>query len=1361
MQDKIMDIFESLFEKMLEWILGPFKDLDTLKGLIYDTGKEEYYYGVFNEDQFGVIAQGMAVMQSLSVGFILVSIILAGMRISSSGINPSNRTYTFEYFKDFILVAILFFNLSTIFEIMYSVNEMFVSTFSSAKEVMDGDIAKQATTFLKQGVLGGLIIGLVLLGLSLWANFYYMMRTLTLMILTIMSPLAVALYLIPQTKGITAGLFKEYAGTVFVQSVHAGVYWVIAAIAGANPGIGSILLYIIFIPVTESIRSLLGLGGQMNDRLSKTAAMMGGSALMGVAGAVKGALSGQSVAQSLRSAAGQVAKNAKGGKDGTEEDGAKGLLAGAGTDIGSTSRAERMLKAGEIFSKGGKAVFGAAGAIAGSPMGPVGSIAGSTLGFSAGGAIGGVAGRAGMAGAELLADRAKAGFKAGKNKFDGLKNAEAHADEKLANTLADKETSQWAGENKDAFLKDIKERFPDATDREINQMWDKQVASKQSDFLEKARSTVKGLKAQNGKLAKASDLVDSTVNNLTNDWARNNEDTFKQNYDAAHPLPANATEAEKNKHNQNKNEAWNQKIAEKRNAINGVVLAAASKLGFGKLDGQSFINKDDFISEVGNQVGSVLGMNGKQESLGAVKDAINSVNLNRAKATDLINTSVGGLTKEWASKNKEAFMRNYDNENPLPTNASTEEKTMHQQSKEAAWNQALGQKQNAIKNAAISVASKLGNGSPVDSSSINKEEFVNQLGNKVSSITGFNNPESIQAVKAATNGVKVGQAQGSELIGATVSNLTSKWAKNNRESFMKNYDMSNPLPADASSDTIQTHNQNREVAWQNAVAGKRNTISQIASKAASKLGYIPSSTNSYINKDDFVNEVGNEVGAVIGAGQSASLLAVRGATSAVKNASLYSGKSVNTPFLRNQLASMQTNKQRDAFVEQHISSNPGATRQEAVQEWNTSHAPSQFQKNLNALANPVSGLPRHIPLDHRLIGGGSFVRGASGLGAGVASGVLESTGIISGPKAVSKFVGDSKLGTLVRSLPVETRTAWENRDPIQNPVTAAVDSVGLGIKQSWDAGRNHIAQNVLEKQSGFRNAVAYTTGMIGGVKGYKAGANYAAGGTQVTKAFGLKGWNPYNNAVNQKSPDVAEISEIEQMAQTIIGDDGQKTLASGAVRMVTTKGQTVLQVRTKSGQLQTVSRIGSGDSSLKKGETLYQDLSIQDGQLTPTSNVYQEDSGGGRVNLNRTINVNPNKLVANRNTPKTPRVVKEVQSYNQLVDSGQYYLKNAMSEMSNIEMIVDRNRSYLQGVKNGQTYRISPYGSGDTRISPDETQKITCEMRNNKLIPNNTDGYTTSLKPEDLVAYRPANKRNMMRKQNDKFRNKAFVEGLR
>jgi trimeric autotransporter adhesin len=112
------------------------------------------------------------------------------------------------------------------------------------------------------------------------------------------------------------------------------------------------------------------------------------------------------------------------------------MLGGAGTDIGSTARAERMLKAEEILSKGGKAVFGAAGALAGSPMGPMGAIAGSTIEFSTGGAVAGVAGRAGWAGVEFVGHRLKEGIKTGWNKGKGLNNAETLADEKLANAIA-------------------------------------------------------------------------------------------------------------------------------------------------------------------------------------------------------------------------------------------------------------------------------------------------------------------------------------------------------------------------------------------------------------------------------------------------------------------------------------------------------------------------------------------------------------------------------------------------------------------------------------------------------------------------------------------------------------------------------------------------------------------------------------------------------------------------------------------------------------------------------------------------------------------------------------------------------------
>ncbi|RHW35992.1 hypothetical protein D1B31_18055 [Neobacillus notoginsengisoli] len=1097
MNDKIVSVFEALIAKVLGWFIGPFKDLDTFVDLIYGNIKDAKYYGIFTEAQFGVIAQGMAVMQSLSVGIILISIVMAGMRIASSGINPSNRTYSLEYFKDFIIVALLFFNLSTIFELIFTVNSMFVSSFSSAKNIIDADIAKQAEAFSAQGVLGGLVIGLCLLGLWIWANFYYMMRTLTLMILTIMSPLAVALYLIPQTKGITAGLFKEYTGTVFVQSVHAALYWVISSLAGAeNASIGSIIMYMIFIPVSESVRSLLGLGGQMNDRLSKTAAMFGGAALMGVYGSMKGALSGQSVAQSLRGAAGQATKGLKGGQGG-EEGEAKGLLSAAGTDIGSTSRAERMLKAGEITSKMGKAVFGAAGAFVGSPMGPMGAIAGSTAGFATGGVVGGVAGRAGMAGAEAVGNRLKAAGLAGSKKAKGIWNAESQADDKLANTLADEETTKWASANKDEFMKDVKERFPDITEAAKNQMWDKEVASKHGEFLKKAKGTVGQIKSTSGQHARASELVDSTVNNLTNDWANKNKDSFMKEYDANNPLPANPSEGDILKHNQNKQAAWNQTVANKKDAISSIASGAASKLGLNTPSDLSFINKDDFAKEVGSQVGSVVGM-----------------------------------------------------------------------------------------------------------------------------------------------GAREGQ------------------------------------------------------------------------------------------------------------------MAVKGATSGVKTASLYSGKSVNTDLLTHQLASAKTNSAKDGFIKDRTA-NHNLSEQQAEQEWKETKAPELFKKNYSELAASPSdgGIPKHIPLDHK-IAGNSVVKGVrAAVGAG-AHGLYAASGV----GEVNKFVSDTKLGHGLKSFVVGRREAWNNRDMNQSIVTAGVESLGAGFSAGVEGFKGHVADNVIGKQAGFKNAVAYTAGIAGGVRGYQAGATYAAGNTQNTKAFGLKGLNPYNNAVNNQ---IAEISEIQQMVETVPGPDGKPMISSGAIRMVTSAQQTVLQVRDKSGQIQTVSRIGSGDSSLKKGETLFQDVSIQDGQFAPVSNVYSEDSGGGRIQSNRTINVNPNKIVANRNSTKNPRRVQEVQSYNQLVDSGQYYLNDAMNEMSDIQMVVDRNRSYLVGSKEGKQYRISPYGPGDARLPQGDEKVRVCEVRNRQLVVSPTDDYTSSLQPKDLVPMVQPNKRSIQRRQNEQARNNSLTESLR
>ncbi|MBC3210452.1 hypothetical protein HU755_26995, partial [Pseudomonas sp. SWRI111] len=70
-------------------------------------------------------------------------------------------------------------------------------------------------------------------------------------------------------------------------------------VGAANP-IEAVILMIIFIPVTESLRALIGLGGKMNDGFSKAAAMMGVSALVCMFGAAKGALLGTSVTDAIK-----------------------------------------------------------------------------------------------------------------------------------------------------------------------------------------------------------------------------------------------------------------------------------------------------------------------------------------------------------------------------------------------------------------------------------------------------------------------------------------------------------------------------------------------------------------------------------------------------------------------------------------------------------------------------------------------------------------------------------------------------------------------------------------------------------------------------------------------------------------------------------------------------------------------------------------------------------------------------------------------------------------------------------------------------------------------------------------------------
>ncbi|MFB1100409.1 hypothetical protein [Terribacillus sp. JSM ZJ617] len=1251
MLDGITDIVNSLISTMYTWLIAPFLELRTFKSLIF--GKEEdvdLAFGIFKEEELtNIYTPGMNMFVVLAVSALLIAIVMGGMKISSSGINPSNRLYAIQFMKDLAVVGILFFNLATLYTIVFTVNYTIVELFAGGGD--NAEIAKvKESVEGGEDIIGQIIIALCLLGLSIWANFYYMMRKLTLIIFMIIGPLMVVLYLIPQTKNMTLAWFKEFVGTVFVQSIHAALYWIVALLAAANNGLETIILYVIFIPVSESLRSLLGLGGGMNSGLAKTGAMFGLSGLAGMYGAAKGAMDGKSVTGALKGAY-QGAKDKLGKSKGENgETDPNTLAANTGTDSGSTTKAEKMLKAGDILSRGGKAVFGAAGSIAGSTMGPSGSILGSTIGYEAGGIAGGLVGRTGAAGAMAVGSRLKKGWQEGlqtaRDKMDPSKS-----DEQLAEAMAENETTEWASANKEQFMNDLRERFPDSHESR----WDEAVSDKKAENLAKAREQVGKIRANDGQYANANALSAATTDQLSQDWANKNREQFVEDFDKKNPIVPGMSSKDLTDREERKELEWDNAVADKREQIAGIANSTAGKMSNGLPSDQAFINKSDYARSVSDQV------------------------------SDL---------------NKNEFKDRFMASNPAATDEQAEEAFQSMNGDKSAYAQV-----------ALAAVSGLGAG------------------------------------KSMAKQAKVADAD--ELVSATTAKLTSNWASNNKQAFMDNYDRENPITENMSEQDIATRNEQRDAAWNNAVTAKSGSIKAAASSVAAKMTSANPGNSSLIDKNNFANGVSEEVfnadqaefkknykASNPGATEEDVEVAfkehngssrgyfqmAKGAADSVKSGTLYSGNQVNTDYLASQMASVKTSEAKANFIKEQ--GQQDVTKEAAEQAWQAQE-PNVYKQNLREVSQQI---PSQVPIN----GAFSNVRAINGAAA-ITSGVLSGVGVVTGVKDMSAFAKDTKLGKLVSSGVLGAALAYQetviNPDLATSPVSNAFSAVSNGITGGLAAaktqiGNTHIPQNLEERQANYTNAVSFVGGVIGGVRGYQAASK-----------LGVR-TNPYNADVNQK---VMEVSEVEHMAQKVETPNGTKEVAKGAIQLVTTGNKSFVQVKDIHGQKQVVSRYGSGDSSLKKGEVVYQDLNVSNGALVHDSTPYKMDSTGGRIETGRPINVKPASLLANRassNSSKQP-TIQEIPALNQQVDSGELSYADVVQNTKDVRMVVSKNRSFMIAKdSSGRDFRVSPYGKGDTRLKDEETVQINYSVENKRLVKDfnpSSQNYQTSAKPEDLL----------------------------
>ncbi|HDR4873301.1 TPA: hypothetical protein QCR24_004171 [Bacillus cereus] len=1269
MLEKIIGWVGGLIVSMVKTFLSPiYKLIDSIPDLIFGGDSTKLNF-LFKEDTVGnVLSSGLPVMFKFAAFLVLVSAVIAGAKYSAAAINPTNRTYIIEYAKDLMIVSICIWHLDFFYNFVIDINTWVTSEFKRAIGEHSLDIFKPGQTIAnltmdnnKDDYLFQIFAMLIEVGLSLWANFFYLMRAVSIYILMLMGPIMVGMWLFPQKKQQTLYWMREFVGTVLIQGIHAITIWLIFVLVGkADNTIIKLILFAMFIPIGEIVKGFIGLSTNTVGAVNRAGTMLGMGALASMAGIIKG------IRDDHRSNKEKTKARKEGEEDKKEDaDNPKNALgANLGTDVGTTSRAARMLKAGQIGSSIGKAAGGLAGMTAGAGLGPEGMAIGTFAGSKAGGFTGAVTGRSAAAvgeGAVALGKHIGSSVKKGADTYSNL-NDESYpelTDEDIAQDLATKDFENWKANNPDsAVASRLKQAFPGASDAEIAKKVAKTNSDQMSRFSNQRKQDLQNMKKTATPYGNARDLVNAATNAFQKGYEADHKDTFMGQ------LPENMSAEEKEKH-------WNDHLNAKVQGFRNHAEQAATKAGAMPVDAKdkqgnnlfdkSYVNKDAFASRL------ALGKVGK-----AVEDVkgetLESGHQNMGQVGALVGASTAAFKKAYSADHKAGFMKQFPADMP-------------QKEKEAAWNKHLDQKVQGFQNHAQQAAESAGIVQQKDGTNYaNKKAFASHLSQQLQKNPGLNaiGVSSAAGIQKAVNGVKThGLTSGTgsqqakpvsnvgNLVQASTESFKQGYAAEQQASFMKNLSPTMSQPQ-------------KEQAWQSHLNEKGNEFKAVAQQAAVQAGAMPVQAKdtsgkslhnqSYINKDAFASQLtkGLQNHASLGTVSQQVGSGITSAIQGVRSHGVATGGAINKAVYAATQTQASIARAGDLSV---------AEIERSYADASTSVA--NIAQSAGKMSIPTSAVGRMTQQSTKL--GMSVMEGAKHL-------------------------------MLADRIDTVSNAYFSAASAVQQSGGNAVQKV---ISGTTAAVNTSLGGNAAERHYNVTKGLSYAASVIGGAGAYQATAR------MVSKH------NPYNSAVRTEAK---EIQEIQQMVPTTTDHTGAQSVVKGAVRLVTTNNKSWIEAKDASGMTQVVSRYGSGDSSIRSGQVVYQDLNISDGQLTQYRNgakaspAYIQDSSGGKININRSINVNPNQLVGNQNQrplQQKPVFNEPPLTVNHKVDNGHFYMSDLdQGSYKNVQMVVERDRSYMVATTtDGAVSRISPFGKGDTRLQANQRIERACEVKDSSIKP--------------------------------------------
>jgi hypothetical protein len=256
-EEMVAGMLENTFDQ-----LRNFLGLYDINELVYNQGirgSSAYAHGIMPNSWAEKAIAYHWLFQALAWSLITLAIVKNLVQRNLATINPAMKISLMESIQNLLITGFILANAIPLINMFMYLNERLVAVFGATIPNFGDNAGLNYYT----NTIGGVIIQFFYLGVSIYLNFVYIMRAITIAILTAMAPLfIVSIAFGGRWKQLFNTWMREIVGNIFLQSFHAFMLSFFFAISTSSRGIEGMIVTLALIPLTEFFRTLvMGSGG--------------------------------------------------------------------------------------------------------------------------------------------------------------------------------------------------------------------------------------------------------------------------------------------------------------------------------------------------------------------------------------------------------------------------------------------------------------------------------------------------------------------------------------------------------------------------------------------------------------------------------------------------------------------------------------------------------------------------------------------------------------------------------------------------------------------------------------------------------------------------------------------------------------------------------------------------------------------------------------------------------------------------------------------------------------------------------------------------------------------------------------------